>query len=47
MRRHAAPGACGRGRPPPDPVTCFETASHPGIFFLDKGHPVVVQSTIN
>ncbi len=30
-----------------NPSAGFETAGYPGIFFLDKGHPVVVHSTIN
>jgi hypothetical protein len=30
-----------------NPNAGFETAGYPGIFFLGKGHPVVIHSTIN
>jgi len=30
-----------------NPNAGFQTAGYPGIFFLGKGHPVVVHSTIN
>jgi hypothetical protein len=30
-----------------NPNVGFQTAGYPGIFFLGKGHPIVVHSTIN
>jgi hypothetical protein len=30
-----------------NPNVGFQTAGYPGIFFLGKGHPIVIHSTIN
>jgi hypothetical protein len=30
-----------------NPSDGFYTAGYPGIFFLGRGHPVVISSTIN